>query len=73
MIYRNIGCMNSWSAVVWTRPDGSKYTEKNDTTPEAYKKCREAGHKTHETKKGNCWYQVYCDECGLTWDYDCSG
>lgn len=73
MIYTNIGCMNFWPAVIWTLPDGTKHVEKEDTTPELYTKCVEAGHKTHETQKGNCWYQVYCDVCGLTWDYDCSG
>ena len=69
-MYKNLGCANGWSPIVWTRPNGEKFVEKTDTTPEEFKMCN---HACREVKKGNCWYQVYCDVCKITWDYDCSG
>ena len=72
MGHKDLGCANGWSPIVWTLQDGSKRIEKLDTTPDEYKKCVSLKHKWTETKKGRCWYQVYCNICGITWDYDCS-
>lgn len=68
-----LGISNSWDARVWTLPNSSKHIEKEDTTPDEYKKCRQAGHKTRETEIGHQLYRVYCDECNIYWEYDCSG
>lgn len=42
------------------------------TTPDEYEACINACHKTREVKIGNRWYRVFCDECDICWDYDCS-
>lgn len=71
-----LGIANSWEPIVWTKSTGSApyyYVEKEDTTPDEYKKCRQAGHKTRETEIGHQLYRVYCDECNIYWEYDCSG
>jgi len=70
---KDLGIANRWSAIVWTRADGSKFIEKEDTTPDEYTACHEAGHKTREAKIGSALYRVFCDKCEIYWDYDCSG
>lgn len=72
MNHKYLGWANAWSAVIWTLPNGSKRYEKPDTTPPEYTRCVEQNHKTHELCKGPHWYKVYCDECKITWEYDCS-
>lgn len=71
-MYKDLGCANNWSSRVWTLPDGSKRVEKPDTTPSEYKECIALKHKIRTVKKGNCWYQHYCDKCMITYDVDSS-
>ena len=44
-------------------------------SPEEFVKCRDSNHVTHEiqhTRSGSD-NTVWCDECKISWKYDCSG
>lgn len=74
MKHKYLGWANNWPAVIWRNNAGEVVrVEKEDTTPSEYTACIAAGHKTREVCKGNAWYKVYCDECNISWEYDCSG
>jgi hypothetical protein len=69
--YKNCGCANGWYAPnIWK--DGKWVKMYEDRVPAEVTACRAAGHRTREVKKGNCWHQVYCDVCKITWDVDSS-
>lgn len=68
-----LGTSNSWKSVIWIKQDGSKIVKKEDTTPNEYKKCCQSGHNTRGTKIGYKLYRIYCDKCGIYWQYDFSG
>ncbi len=71
---KDLGCMNGWAARVWTKADGSKFVEKEDTTPEEYKKCKSGCH--HEfvsvRKLGNCRHEYSCEICNIKYNVDSS-
>lgn len=69
--YKNCGCANGWYAPHILK--NSKWVKAHeDRIPAEVVACRAAGHRVREVKKGNCWYQVYCDTCRITYDYDSS-
>lgn len=73
---KDLGCMNGWSAIVWTKADGSKFVEKEDTTPEEYKECvrkrHMSGNHIVSVKLGNCYYKCYCKICKIEYTVDSS-
>lgn len=73
--YKNLGCANSWAARIWTKPDGTKHVEKEDTTPAEYKACVAAGHNRQAVRSAtwSCYTYYHCDICKIQYEVDSSG
>ena len=41
-------------------------------TPVEFSNCVALGHVRKEVKRGNCWYRMYCETCGIMYDVDSS-
>ena len=42
-------------------------------TPPEVVRCRQLGHQTSDAETRNQYHVVTCDECGYSFEYDCSG
>ena len=69
---KHLGCINGWAARVWTKADGSKFVEKEDTTPQEFKDCQAQKHMMEVYRTGRCASRVMCHICKIEYDVDSS-
>ena len=70
---KDLGCANSWDAIRWYDNKGRIVrVEKEDTTPDEFKKCAKLGHKIGERKIGHCLHRCSCGICDITYTVDSS-
>ena len=74
--YQDLGWANNWPSRIWTKPDGTIFVEKEDTTPDIIKQCRALSHTLSDVDIGpphrGLEHVVKCQICGYVYRYDSS-